>query len=46
MKTSLTTRAAALVASLLVTFTLVHLIAGYALPEEPAPLLAETTVRG
>ena len=37
MKTSLKTRALALVASFLVTATMVHLIASYALPEGPAP---------
>lgn len=46
MKTSLKTRCAALVASMLVTFTLVHLIANYALPEEPAPVLAQALPRG
>lgn len=46
MKTSPETRAAALVASLLVTFTVVHLIANYALPEEPASVLAQATPRG
>lgn len=45
MKTSLRTRAAALVASIFVTFTIVHLIAGYALPEEPAVELAQATPR-
>jgi hypothetical protein len=46
MKTSLTIRAAALIASIFVTFTVVHLIANYALPEEPAPVLAQTQPRG
>ncbi len=46
MKTSLKTRALALVASFLVTATMVHLIASYALPEGPAPVLAQTAPRG
>jgi hypothetical protein len=45
MKTSPKTRALALVASLLVTTTMVHLIASYALPETPAPVLAQATPR-
>ena len=43
MKTSLKTRAVALVASFFVTTTIVHLIANYALPEEPATVLAQFT---
>ncbi len=46
MKTSITARAAALVASVFVTFATVHLIAGYALPEAPATELAQVTPRG
>lgn len=46
MKTSITARAAALAASLVVTFATVHLIASYALPEEPAIALAQATPRG
>ena len=46
MKTSLETRALALVASILVTTTMVHLIASYALPEATAPVLAQATQRG
>jgi hypothetical protein len=45
MKTSLKTRAFALVASIVVTTTMLHLIASYALPEEPAPVLARATSR-
>jgi hypothetical protein len=41
MKTSTTARAAALVASVLMTFASVHLIADHALPEAPAPTLAQ-----
>lgn len=40
MNTPITTRAAALVASILVTFAMVHVVANYALPEAPAVLLA------
>lgn len=40
MKTSLKIRAAALVASILVTFTLVDLVAGYALPAPEATVVA------
>jgi hypothetical protein len=40
MNTSIKTRAAALVASILVTFTTVWLVADYAYPETPATLLA------
>ena len=43
MKTSLKTRVIALVASVFVTTTIVHLIANYALPEEPAAVLAKLT---
>jgi hypothetical protein len=46
MKTSLTTRALALAASFLVTSTMVHLIASYAIPEATAPVLAQATPRG
>jgi hypothetical protein len=46
MKTSLRTRAVALVASFLVTTTIVHLIANYALPEDTAPVLAQAAPRG
>ena len=46
MTTSLKTRAFALVASIVVTTTMVHLIASYALPEEPAPVLAQAAPRG
>lgn len=45
MKTSLKTRALALAASFLVTTTIVHLIASYALPEESAAVLAQLTPR-
>ena len=45
MTTSLKTRAAALVASIFVTFTRVHLIADYALPEPTATVLAQVTTR-
>jgi hypothetical protein len=45
MKTSLKTRTAALVASILVTATTVHLIASYALPKQPNSLLACVTPR-
>ena len=43
MKTSLKTRAIALVAAIFVTTTIVHLIANYALPEEQAAVLAQLT---
>ena len=46
MKTSLKTRVLALVASVLVTTTIVHVIANYALPEGPAPVLAQAAARG
>ncbi len=46
MKTSLKTRALTLVASFLVTTTMVHLIANYAIPEATAPVLAQATPRG
>jgi hypothetical protein len=46
MKTSLKTRTLALVTSIFVTTTMVTLIAGYALPEEPAAVLAQATPRG
>lgn len=46
MTTSLKTRAFALVASIFVTTGLLHLIAGYALPEQPAPVLAQAAPRG
>ena len=46
MKTSLKTRALALVASFVVTTTMLHLIAGYALPEESAAVLAQAASRG
>jgi hypothetical protein len=42
MKTSLKTRTVAFVASILVTTTTAHLIASYALPEQPNTLLAVT----
>lgn len=45
MKTSLKTRALALVASIVVTTTMLHLIASYALPEVPAAVLAQATSR-
>jgi hypothetical protein len=45
MTTSLKTRALALVASIAVTTTMLHLIAGYALPEEPAAVLAQAASR-
>ena len=45
MKTSLKIRAFALVASLFVTMTIVHLIASYALPEEQAAVLAQLAAR-
>ena len=45
MKTSLKTRALALAASFVVTTTMVHLIASYALPEEPAAVLAQAAPR-
>lgn len=40
MNTSIMTRAAALVASILVTFAMVYAVADYALPEAPVVLLA------
>lgn len=40
MNTSTKTRLAALVASVLVTFTTIDLIAAYALPESPSVLVA------
>jgi archaellum component FlaF (FlaF/FlaG flagellin family) len=40
MNTSIKTRAAALVASILVTFASVYVVADYAYPEAPASLLA------
>ena len=43
MKTSLTIRTAALVASIVVTTTTAHLIASYALPKQPKALLACVT---
>lgn len=43
MKTSLKTRAIAFVAALFVTTTIIHTIASYALPEEPAVVLAQVT---
>lgn len=43
MKTSIKIRALALAASFLVTTTIVHLIAGYALPEESAAVVAQLT---
>jgi hypothetical protein len=46
MNTSLKTRALALVAAVLVTATMVNLIAGYAHPEPQAALLAQATPRG
>lgn len=46
MKTSFKTRVLALVASVLVTTTIVNLIAVYALPTQPAPVLAQATPRG
>lgn len=46
MKTSLKSRAAALAASVFVTFMVAHLIANYALPEPPAVELAQATPRG
>jgi hypothetical protein len=46
MKTSLTARLAALVASIFVTFATVHVIANYALPEAPATELAQAAPRG
>lgn len=45
MKTSLKIRTLALAASFLVTTTIVHLIASYALPEEPAAVLSQLTPR-
>ena len=46
MKTSTTARIAALAASILVTFATAHLIAGYALPEVQATVLAQAEPRG
>lgn len=46
MNTSLKTRALALVASLVFTTAMVHLIANYALPEQPAAVLAKLASRG
>ena len=46
MKTSLKTRALALVASFVVTTTMLHLIAGYAFPEQPAAVLAQSASPG
>ena len=46
MKTSLKIRAAALFASILMTFAMVHLIADYALPPEPAVDLAQASPQG
>lgn len=40
MKTSITTRIASFAAALAVTFTTVHAVASYALPQAPAPVLA------
>jgi len=40
MKTSIKTRAAALVSSVLVTFATVYMVAGYAYPESPRLHLA------
>ena len=40
MNTSIKTRAAALVGSILVTFATVYVLANYALPEAPVVLLA------
>lgn len=40
MNTSIKTRAAALVASILVTFATVYMVAEYAYPEAPATQLA------
>jgi hypothetical protein len=45
MKTSLTTRALALVASIAVTTAMLHLIAGYAHPEAAATVLAQAASR-
>lgn len=45
MNTSLKTRALSLVASFLVTTTVVHLIVNYAHPEAPAPVLAQAAPR-
>ena len=40
MNTSITTRLAGLVASILVTFTTIYLVAAYAYPEVPPVLVA------
>lgn len=40
MKTSIKTRIAALVASILITFATIYTVAGYAYPEAPAVLIA------
>jgi archaellum component FlaF (FlaF/FlaG flagellin family) len=40
MNTSITSRAAALVASILITFGIVYMVADYAYPEAPATRLA------
>lgn len=40
MKTSITTRLASVAAALAVTFTTVHALASYALPQAAAPVLA------
>jgi hypothetical protein len=45
MKTALKTRALALVASILVTTTTLHLICNYALPGEQVLRLAQATPR-
>jgi hypothetical protein len=46
MKTSLKTRALALVASFVVTTMMLHLIVNYAHPEQPSAVLAQATSRG
>lgn len=46
MNTPTPTRAAALVMSILMTFVSVQLIATYALPEPPAPALAQAPAHG
>jgi hypothetical protein len=46
MKTTLKTRAFALVASILVTTTTLHLISNYALPGEQVLTLAQATPHG
>jgi hypothetical protein len=45
MNTSIKTRVAALVCSILVTFASVYLIAGYAYPDVAAILLTATSTR-